>query len=70
MSRRKLKKSVWLPIALAVYAGAMDWVFGPRLIEEGQSVKFWISVAVETIFIIALFFVLRRKERLAADWDR
>ena len=70
MPRRKIRKSLWLPATLALYSGVMDWYFGPKLIAEGQSLKFWISVGVEAVFIVALFFVLRRKEKLAGYWNR
>lgn len=65
-NRTRLKKSVWLPIGLALYALSMTLIFAPRLIEEGQSVKLWISIAFELIILTALFFALRRKERLAS----
>ena len=68
MSGKKLKKSVLLPVGLALYATAMSCYFGPRLIAEGQSVKFWVSVAVEVIFIVVLFLALRRKDKLKNQW--
>lgn len=67
--RRKLKKSIWMPAALAIYAAAMSAYFGPKLIAEGLALKFWISVAVEVIFIVGLYFALRHRERLASRWD-
>lgn len=66
MPRRKLKKSIVAPLAIGIYAAAMTLYFGPRLIAEGQAFKLWISVAVEVVFIVGLFFALRRKEKLAA----
>ena len=62
---RKLKKSIWLPAVLALYAAGFSCWFGPRLIAEGQGVKFWISVGFEVVVIVGLFFALRRKEHLA-----
>ena len=55
-------------MVLGLYALSMTLYFGPRLIEEGLSVKLWISVAVEVLVVVALFFALRRKERLASEW--
>lgn len=69
MQRNKLKKSVWIPAGLALYALAMTCYFGPRLIEEGHTIKLWVSVACEVIFIIALFFALRHKEKLSKKWN-
>lgn len=54
---------------LAIYGAAMSVFFGPRLIAEGLAAKFWISVAVEVVVIIGLFFALRRKERLGSWWN-
>lgn len=70
MARKKFKKSIWLPLTLALYAGVMSAYFGPELIAEGLALKFWISVGVEVIFIIGLFFALRRKEKLSNRWNR
>ena len=57
-----------MPVGLGLYALAMTLYFGPRLLSEGQSLKLWISIAVEVLVVVALFFALRRKERLAAQW--
>ncbi|MCH5214312.1 MAG: hypothetical protein J1E97_03895 [Muribaculaceae bacterium] len=66
MKRRKhFPKSIWLPLTLLIYAGAFSGYFGPRLIREGMALKFWISVGVELIFIVGLYFALRRKEKLS-----
>lgn len=66
MKRRKFKRSYWLPWVLAIYAGAMSVYFGPRLIAEGEAVRFWISVGAEVLIIVALFFALRHKEKMRA----
>lgn len=55
---------MWLPLTLALYAGVMSAYFGPQLISEGQALKFWISVGVEAVFVVGLFFALRHKEKL------
>ena len=68
--RRKLKRSWWLPAILAIYFAAMSAYFGPRLIAEGLALKFWLSVGFEVIIVVALYFALRRKERLAQKWPK
>lgn len=68
MHRKRIKKSIWLPLALALYGGAMSAYFGPRLIAEGLVAKFWLSIIVEVLVVIGLFFALRRKEKLASGW--
>lgn len=65
-----MKKSHWVPLVLALYFAAMSAIFGPRLIAEGLALKFWLSVGFEVIIVVALFFVLRHKERLASRWPK
>lgn len=65
--KSRFKKSLWLPATLLLYAAVMSAYFGPTLIAEGQAVKFWISVGVEVIFVVGLFFALRHKEKLAGQ---
>lgn len=69
MRGKKIPKSIWLPIILTLYCVVMTCYFGSRLIEEGREVKLWISVGVEILVIVALFFALRRKEKLKQKWD-
>lgn len=61
---KRIRKSVWVPAALTLYAVAMSLYFGPRLIAEGLALKLWLSVAFEVIVIVGAFFALRRRERL------
>ena len=68
MARKKLRKSLWVPAALALYCGAMSWYFGRRLRAEGLAYKLWLSVAFEAVVIIGLFFALSRKEKLHEAW--
>lgn len=70
MKTTKIKKSVWVPLALAVYAAAMSCFYGPDLISEGRALKFWISVAVEALVVIGVFFALRHKEKLSSRWPK
>lgn len=61
---KRIRKSVWVPGALTLYAVAMSLYFGPRLIAEGLALKLWLSVAFEAVVIVGAFFALRRRERL------
>lgn len=69
MRKRKLKKSVWLPLTLLLYCGAITWYFAPRLIADGQATKLWLSLAFELLVIGGIFFAFRRKEKLSGYWD-
>ena len=68
--KAKFRKSVYIPILFTIYAICMDLVFGPRLISEGMATKFWVSVGIEIIVIVALFFALRKKEKLSGEWEK
>ncbi len=65
----KIKKQIWLPAILAVYFIAMTVTFGADLIASRQYVRFWITAIAETAVIIALYFALRRRERLRRERD-
>lgn len=58
-----MKKSVWVPILLAIYLIAMALWFGPRLIREGETLRLILVVIVEAIIIILVRLFLLRKER-------
>ncbi len=68
------KKYIWLPAVLTVYFLFMTFRFGIRLLEHGESLKFWLTAGSETAVIIALYFVLKRRqeyrERREADVNR
>ena len=68
MTQIKIKKSIRLTAGIALYFIAMSLYFGPKLIAEGHGTKFWISVAFEIVLIVALFFALRRKDKLKQRW--
>ena len=67
------KKYIWLPAALTIYFLFMTFRFGVRLLEQGESLKFWLTAGSETAVIIALYFVLKRRqeyrERREADMN-
>jgi len=47
----------------------MTVTFGADLIASRQYVRFWITAIAETAVIIALYFALRRRERLRRERD-
>lgn len=60
--RKKLKKSVWLPLALFVYTTAMAVYFLPRNTEISDTEK-WTTIGASYGIIALLWYVLRLKER-------
>lgn len=64
---RKIKKSIWLPVVLLIYFICMTAMFAQELISSGQQTRLYTVVGVETVVILALFFSLRKKERMEDD---
>lgn len=58
-----MKKSVWVPILLAIYLIAMAAWFGPELLRNGETFRFVTVCVVEVIIIILVRLFLVRKER-------
>lgn len=56
------KKHIWLPIVLAVYFLFMTFRFGIHLLEHGEALKFWLTVVSECAVIVALYFVLKKRQ--------
>lgn len=57
------KKHIWLPIVLAIYFLFMTFKFGIHLLDNGEALKFWITVVSEAVVLIALHFVLKRRQQ-------
>jgi ABC-type nickel/cobalt efflux system permease component RcnA len=58
---RKLKKSTGLTLALLIYVSATAAYFLPRNTEISSTEKY-ITVAASYLIVLALWFVLRKKE--------
>lgn len=63
---KKYRKSNWLTILLLVYVTAMAVYLVPRNTETGDMEKY-ITVAVAYVIVLLLWFVLRKKEKLAEE---
>lgn len=57
------KKYIWLPIVLAVYFLFMTFRFGIDLLQNGETLKFWLTVVSETVVLILLSIVLKKREK-------
>lgn len=60
----KLKRYKVVTFLLAAYALFMTLYFGLDLLKSGHALRFWLTVAGETICLILTFFALRRRDRL------
>lgn len=63
---KKYKKSVWLSVLLFIYVTVMAIYFLPRNTQIGETEKY-LTVGASYVIVLLLWFVLRRKERLAAE---
>lgn len=66
---KKYKKSNWLTILLLVYVTAMAVYLVPRNTQHSDVEKY-ITVAVSYAIVILLWFVLRKKEKLAEERNK
>lgn len=63
---KRYRKSNWLTILLLVYVTAMAVYLVPRNTETGDTEKY-ITVAASYVIVLLLWFVLRKKEKLADE---
>ena len=63
---KKYKKSTWLCIALLIYVTVMAIYLVPRNQNIGEVEKY-ITVAASYVVVLLLWFVLRKKEKLADE---
>lgn len=66
---RKFKRSNWLTATLFIYVTAMAIYFLPRNTQTGNTEKY-VTVAASYVIVALLWFVLRRKERFAAEREK
>lgn len=62
---KRYKKSVLIPLALFIYTTVMAVYFIPRNHEMSGTEK-WVTVSASYVIIVALWWVLRKKEKMAA----
>ena len=58
----KLKKYQIITGVIAIYAICMAFYFGLDLLKEGKAMRFWITIAFETIVIILAYFTLKKRD--------
>lgn len=62
--RRGLKKYILLPSVLAIYTVIMAVYGWERYNRDGMLGEYFTIIGVELVIIVALFFLLRHRERL------
>lgn len=62
--RRRPGKSIWLPGALLIYFAIISIRHAPIWIDAGLLWRFVATAVGEVLIVVALFFALRRREKL------
>lgn len=65
---KRYKKSVVMPLALFIYTTVMAIYFIPRNHEMSSTEK-WVTVTASYLIIIALWWVLRKREQMVRKRD-
>lgn len=65
---KRYKKSVVMPLVLFIYTTVMAIYFIPRNHEMSSTEK-WVTVTASYLIIIALWWVLRKREQMARKRD-
>lgn len=60
----KIKEYQFITCLLTIYALFMTLYFGLDLLRDGQALRFWITLTVETVVIILAFFALKKRDLL------
>lgn len=66
----KSKRHIVIPLLLLLYFAAMTAVFGKDLVASGQYMRLFTISGVELIIIVALFFVMRKRNQLREQRER
>ena len=62
--RKKSKKHIYLPLALALYATVMAVIGYPKSKAMNESMQqFWITYAASIALSVVLHFILKRREK-------
>lgn len=63
MSKSRIKKSVWIPIAFALYSAVIYAIFVPR--SDASASEIALTIGVNILILAVLFVLYRRKEKMA-----
>lgn len=64
MKKRKIGKTVWMPLAFLIYSSAIYIYWIPR--STASTLAIVVTVGVNLLIIVALWWLLRKKEDMAA----
>ena len=61
--RKRSKKHIYLPPALAIYASVMAYIGYPRYKAMGNMKEFWIIYGASLLLAVFLYFILSNREK-------
>ncbi len=64
MKKPKIEKSVWMPLAFLIYSGTIYAYWLPR--STASPLKIAVTVGVNILIIVALWWLYRKKEKMEA----
>lgn len=67
MAQYRKHTYIWLPIILTVYMGIMAYIGRESLRNPSSRITYIVSLVVEAIIIIVLYFILKRREKLRQE---
>lgn len=68
MKKRRIRKSTMIPLVFTLYSVVVYAYFIPRT--DASQTQIWMTLAVNVLIIVALWFLYRRKERMADSRSR
>lgn len=63
MNKPRMKKSVWIPAVFALYSAVVYAIFIPR--SSASVTDICLTVGVNVLILLLLWFLYRRKEKMA-----
>ena len=66
----RIYKYIWLPALVAAYFLGMTFYFGLDLLRQGETTRFWLTVAAEVAVLTALVFFLKKREKLRMEREQ
>lgn len=67
---KKIPRSIWLPSLLLIYLLGMSGYHAKALIQAGETMRLVVVFLIEILIIVALYFFLRKREKVLAEKKR
>lgn len=60
-------KYIWVPSLIGIYFLFMTIYFGVDLLAKGETLRFWGTVAAESVILIALVYFMKKRDKLRQE---